>query len=44
MMIQILSFFKGGMPVAFSDAFVFVAALHILAFCLVPRPKAPESR
>lgn len=38
MMIQILSFFQA-LPVAFSDAFVFIAALHILAFCLVPRPK-----
>ncbi|MFA5504338.1 MAG: hypothetical protein WC314_01295 [Vulcanimicrobiota bacterium] len=44
MMTQILSFFQGGIPIAFSDAFVFIAALHILAFCLVPRAKAPESR
>ena len=41
MMIQILSFFQGGMPVVFGDSFIFIAALHILAFCLVPR-KNPE--
>ena len=37
MLVQILSFFQGGMPIAFSEAFIFIALLHVLAFCLVPR-------